>query len=201
MRDSAQGSRERGDWLRAVGGLSLQSRHVVPEGCEALPAGLASRSADDGVAAGYVLGVGIQPAAVRGGHQPCRRRDRPHSADPRRRRHRRPRRRQPDDREDLSARQVRARLPEDAVHRLQRPAVHGQRRRREQEGVRHRSHDESMVRHGRDRRDLGRWLERGRVLAHHHELHLAGARAGREDHRPGSSHHARGPDLRFVPAR
>ena len=79
-----------------------------------------------------------------------------HSADARHRRHRRARRRQPDDREDLSARQVRARVPEDAVHRLQRPAVHGQRRRREQEGVRHRPHDEPVVRHGRDGRDLGR---------------------------------------------
>ena len=43
---------------------------------------------------------------------------------------RRARRREPDDGEDLPARQVRARLPEDAVHRLQRPALHGQRRRR-----------------------------------------------------------------------
>ena len=97
----------------------------------------------------HVLAVRVQPDAVRGGDQPRRRRDRPHSAGPRRRRHRRPRRRQPDDREDLPARQVRARLPQDAVHRLQRPAVHGQRRRREQEGVRHRPHDQPVVRHGR----------------------------------------------------
>ena len=109
-------------------------------------------------------------------------------------------RREPDDREDLSARQVRARLPEDAVHRLQRPAVHGERRRGEQEGVRHRSHDESVVRHGRDRGHLGRRLERRRVLADHDELHLAGARAGREDHRPGSAHHARRAHLRPVSA-
>ena len=65
VRDSAQGPRQRGDWLRAVGGLPVQSRHAVPEGREALPAGLASRPADDGAAAGYVVGVGIQPAAVR----------------------------------------------------------------------------------------------------------------------------------------
>jgi assimilatory nitrate reductase catalytic subunit len=51
------------------------------------------------------------------------------------------------------------------------------------------------------RRDLGRRLERGRVLAHHYELHLAGARAGREDHHPGSAHHAGGSHLRSVPAR
>ena len=200
VRHSAQGPRQRGDRLRAVGGLPVQSRHAVSEGREALPAGLASRSADDGAAARHVVAVRLQPAAVRRGHQPRRRRDRPHSADPRRRRHRRPRRRQPHDREDLSARQVRARLPEDAVHRLQRPAVHGQRRRREQEGVRHRPHDESVVRHGRHRRDLGRRLERRRVLADHDELHLAGARAGREDHRPGSAHHAGRPHLRPVSA-
>ena len=113
---------------------------------------------------------------------------------------RRARRREPDDREDLSARQVRARLPEDAVHRLQRPALHGQRRRGQQEGVRHRSHHQSLVRHGRHRRDLGRRLERRRVLADHDQLHLAGARAGREDHRPGSAHHAGRAHLRSVPA-
>ena len=36
-------------------------------------------------------------------------------------------------------------------------------------------------------------LERRRVLADHDELHLAGARAGREDHRAGSADHARSP--------
>ena len=200
VRHPAQGARQRGDRLRAVGGLPVQSRHAVSEGREALPAGLASRSADDGAAARHVIGVGIQSDAVRRGHRARRRRDRPHPAGARRRRHRRARRRQPDDREDLSARQVRARVPEDAVHRLQRPAVHGQRRRREQEGVRHRPHDEPVVRHGRHRRDLGRRIERRRVFADHDELHLAGARAGREDHRPGSAHHAGGAHLRSVPA-
>ncbi len=112
-----------------------------------------------------------------------------------------PRRRQPDDREDLSARQVRPRLSEDAVHRLQRPAVHGQRRRGQQEGVRHRPHDQSLVRHGRHRGDLGRRIECRRVLADHHQLHLAGARNGREDHRPGSAHHAGGADVRLSTCR
>ena len=69
VRHPAQGPRQRGDRLRAVGGLPVQSRHAVPEGREALPAGLASRSADDGAAARYVLGVGLQPAAVRRGHR------------------------------------------------------------------------------------------------------------------------------------
>ena len=183
-----------------MGGLPVQSRHALSQGREALPAGLASRSADDSAAAGYILGVGIQRFAVRRRHQPRRRRDRSHSADLRPRGHRGPRWRQPDDREDLSARQVRTRLPEDAVHRLQRPPLHGQRRRREQEGVRHRPHDEPVVRHGGHRRDLGRWLERRRMLAHYHQLHLAGARAGREDHRPGSAYHTGRSDLRSVPA-
>ena len=109
-----------------------------------------------------------------------------------------PRRRQPDDREDVPAREVRAGLPEDALHRLQRASVHGERRRREQEGLRHRPHDEPMVRHGRHRRHLGRRLERGRMLADHDELHLAGARARREDHHPGSAHHTGRPHLRSV---
>ena len=50
------------------------------------------------------------------------------------------------------------------------------------------------------RRDLGRRLERRRVLADHDQLHLAGARAGREDHRPGSAHHAGRAHLRSVSA-
>ena len=41
VRHSAQGARQRGDRLRAVGGLPVQSRDAVPEGREALPAGLA----------------------------------------------------------------------------------------------------------------------------------------------------------------
>ena len=57
-----------------------------------------------------------------------------------------------------------------------------------------------MVGYGRDRRDLGRGLERRRVLADHDQLHLAGARARREGHRPGSADHAARADLRLVPA-
>ena len=51
VRHPAQGPRQRGDRLRAVGGVPVQSRHALSEGREALPAGLASRSADDGAAA------------------------------------------------------------------------------------------------------------------------------------------------------
>ena len=53
---------------------------------------------------------GFSSVAVRRGHQPRRRRDRAHSADAWCGRHRGSRRRQPDDREDVSAGQVRARL-------------------------------------------------------------------------------------------
>ena len=143
---------------------------------------------------------GIRVAAVRASHRAGRRRDRPHAADVRRRRDRRARRRQLDDREDLPARQVRASLSEDAVHRLQRQAVHGERRCGEQEGLRHGPNHQSLVGHGRHGGDLGRRIERGRVLADHHQLHLAGARAGREDHRAGSEDHACRPHVRSVPA-
>jgi assimilatory nitrate reductase catalytic subunit len=45
------------------------------------------------------------------------------------------------------------------VHRLQRPPLHGERRRGKQESLRNRPHDKSVVRHGRQRGDLGRWFE------------------------------------------
>jgi hypothetical protein len=62
-----------------------------------------------------------------------------------------------------------------------------------------RSGDQSVVGHGRDRRDLGRRLECCGVLADYDELHLAGARAGREGRRPGPSHYPRRAHLRSVP--
>ncbi len=201
VRHPAQGPRQRGDRLRAVGGVPVQPRHALPEGREALPAGLASRSTADGAAArsvGRASGFSPMPygdAIARVAAEIARLQE-THGAGV----GRRPRRREPDDREDVPARQVRARVPEDAVHRLQRPALHGERRRGEQEGVRHRPHDQPVVGHGRHRGDLGRRLERRRVLADHHQLHLAGARAGREGHRPGSAHHADRAHLRSVPA-
>ena len=70
----------------------------------------------------------------------------------------------------------------------------------EQEGVRHRSHDQSVGRHDRLRRDLGGRLERRRVLADHHQLSVAGARARRADHHPGSAPDADRAHLRSVPA-
>ncbi len=59
-----------------------------------------------------------------------RRRHPTHPVGPRQRRLRRAERRQPDDGKSLPDGQIRPRLPQDAVHRLQRPALHGQRRRR-----------------------------------------------------------------------
>src|SRR5947207_1820024 len=46
VRDSAEGPGQRGDRVRAVGGLSVQPRYAVPEGRQALPAGRPSRSPD-----------------------------------------------------------------------------------------------------------------------------------------------------------
>ena len=144
VRHPAQGAGQRGHRLRAVGGVPVQPRHALPEGREALPAGLASRSA-----------ARPRSAAIRQRRRASARCRTTQAiaqvaaeieriqTDARQRADRRARRREPDDREDLPARQVRARLPEDAVHRLQRPALHGQRRRGEQEGVRHRPHDQS----------------------------------------------------------
>ena len=72
---------------------------------------------------------GFRPHGLRRGDPPRRRGDRAHPVAVRQRRLRRPRRREPDDREDLPDGQVRPHVPEDREHRLQRPAVHGQRRR------------------------------------------------------------------------
>ncbi len=47
MRHSTEGARQRGHRLRAVGGVSVQSRDAVPERHQALPAGVAPRSPAD----------------------------------------------------------------------------------------------------------------------------------------------------------
>ena len=85
-------------------------------------------------------------------------------------------------------------------HRLQRPAVHGQRRGGQQEGVRHRPRRQPVERHPRGRGHLDQRRERRRVRADHDELHLAGPRERGQDHRRRSAHHAAGPHLRPVPA-
>ncbi len=60
--------------------------------------------------------------------------------------------------------QVRARRPAVQARRLQRASVHGERRRREQEGVRDRPRGEPVVGHVRHAGDPGRRRERRRVL-------------------------------------
>ena len=67
VRHSAEGAGQRGHRLRAVGGVPVQPRHAVPEGRQALPAGLASRSAAHRASARPVGGRRLQPDAVRPG--------------------------------------------------------------------------------------------------------------------------------------
>jgi hypothetical protein len=55
-------------------------------------------------------------------------------------------------------------------------------------------------RHPRRRGRLDQRRQRRRVRADHHELRLAGARAGRQGHRRRPAHHPDRPDLRPVPA-
>ncbi len=105
-----------------------------------------------------------------------------------------------DQREELPGRQVR---PPRAAHReprLQRPLLHGVGRRRQQEGPRRRPGPEPVERHPPGRRGLGRRLQRGRDLPHHHQLHLAGPRPRRQAHRAGPPRRAPGPHRRPVPA-
>jgi hypothetical protein len=85
-------------------------------------------------------------------------------------------------------------------HRLQRPALHGERGGRQQEGVRRRPLGESLDGHPRRGGDPDRRLQRGRVLADHHQLSVAGTRAGREGDRGRSAHHTDGAHLRSLPA-
>ena len=183
-----------------MGRLSVQPRDALSEGCQAVPPGCTSRPPDDGGPTRPVSGSRVQPVTVRRGDRASRRRDRSPPARARRPGDRRSERRQPDDREDVLDGQVRARVPANAVHRLQRPAVHGERRRREQEGVWHRPRHQSLGRHDRHRSDLGCRLQRRGVCTDHDELPLAGARTRRQDHRSRSAHHACRPHVRSLPA-
>jgi assimilatory nitrate reductase catalytic subunit len=92
-------------------------------------------------------------------------------------------RREPHHREDLPAGQVRPGVPQDSLHRLQRPAVHGERRGRNKKafGIDRATNPWSDMVPGRGH--LGRRGQRRRVRAHHDQLRLAGARERREDHR------------------
>ncbi len=112
VRHSAQGERQRGHRLRAVGGVSVQPRHALPEGRETLSAGLASGSLAHGTRRDPSRASGFSPARLRRGDQPGRGRNpiasrQAHGA----RRHGAAERRQPDHREDLPDGQVRPRVP------------------------------------------------------------------------------------------
>ena len=137
VRHSAQGPRQPGDRLRAVGGVPVQSRDAVPERRQALPA---------------------ESAIPTGLLDPLMRDATPAFADaswdealdftaPRLREIQERygkdcrgglRRRVADHREVLPARQVRARGARHAAHRLQRPPLHGLGRHGLQAGVRRR---------------------------------------------------------------
>ena len=192
---------QRGHRLRAVGGLSVQPRHALPQGREALPAGLAPRSPAHRAAA---RPVGARRASAR-----CRTTRRSRASPPRSRAS--SRRYGPGAIGVLGGASLTTEktylLGKFARVCLKTPFIDYNGRlcmvsagAGEQEGVRHRPHDQPVVRHGRHRGDLGRRLERRRVLADHDQLHLAGARAGREGHRAGSAHHADRAHVRSVPA-
>ena len=142
---------------------------------------------------------------IAGPLQPCdrksRRCDPAHPVGPRQRRLRRAERRQSDDGKGLLDGQVRPRLPQDAVHRLQRPAVHGQRRRRQQEGVRHRPRRQPLGRHSQGQGGVGQRRQHRRMRPDHDALCLAGAGTRGQGRHGRSAHHAGRADLRPVPAR
>ena len=87
-----------------------------------------------------------------------------------------------------------------APHRLQRPPLHGRRRRRQPEGVRHRPRRQPVGRHRRDRPGDGARLERVRVQPDHHRLHLARARPRRAADRRRSAADADRAHRRPLPA-
>ena len=78
--------------------------------------------------------------------------------------------------------------------RLQRPALHGVGRQGEHEGARDRSGVQPVERHPAGRRRVPRRDEHRRVLADHHQLHLAGTRPRRQADRRRSASDADRPD-------
>ena len=97
--------------------------------------------------------------------------------------------------------QVRPRLPEDAEHRLQRPALHGQRRGRQQEGVRHRPRRQPVDATSRWPRSSGSAAPTSPSARRSPPSYVWQAREnGAQDHRRRSAHHADRPHLRPVPA-
>ena len=200
MRHPPEGQGQHRHRIRAALRLPVQPRDALPEGRQALPAGRASRPAAQRPWCAIRPRTEDSVRSVRRGDPPDGVGDPADPVDVRRRRDRRPERRQPDHGEDVPHGQVRPRVPEDEVHRLQRPALHGERRRGEQEGVRDRPVRQSVGGHPRRRGRRDRRLEHGRVLADHDELRLAGARERRKADRRRSAHHADRPHGRRLPA-
>ena len=125
MRDYAARQERGSHRLRAVDGVSVQPGQTLSQGRQALPAGRAPGPPDDRVRRRSRSSGRIPGRRLRRGRGAGRR---GHRSDPEgawRRRLRLPLGRQSYDREVLPDGQVRPRVPEDAEHRLQRPAVHG----------------------------------------------------------------------------
>ncbi len=177
MRHSTQGPRQPRDGLRAMGGVSLQPRHALPQGREALHAGQPprppSRSTDEnggrlppremGRGSGFHGAPSARtPGKVRQGFRGGLWR------------------RVADHREGVPDGQVRARGAGNPPHRLQRTALHGFGRHRLQGGARCGPRAESLERYLRSRSPVRDRRQHRRVRAHHHRLHLARPRQGRQ---------------------
>ena len=173
-----------GHRLRAVGGLPVQPRHALPQGRQALPAGLAPRPAADRAS----RATRRRPA----GFARCRTTRRSRAS--RRRSTASSRAYGPGAFAVLGGASLTTEktylLGKFARVCLKTPNIDYNGRlcmvsagAGEQEGVRHRPRRQPVVRHARRRGHLDRRRERRRVLADHHQLRLAGARARREDHR------------------
>ena len=181
VRHSAPREGRGGHRLRALVRLPLQQGQALPQGHQAIPAGEPPRPAAPRLPEGRRRARRLPGDAVRGGHPAGRRRDRAHPVGARTRRVRHAVRREPHHREDVPDGQVRPHGAQDGQHRLQRPPVHGERRRGQQEGLRHRPGGQSLERHPGRRGGLDQRRQRRRVRAHHHGLRVAGpgARARR----------------------
>ena len=200
VRHAAQGQGQPRRWRGALVRIPVQQGDDVSEGHQALPAAVTSGSAAPRLREGSRLAGRLPDAGVRRRDPSDRCRDRSNTTCIRERRVRAPLWRQPDHREDVPDGQVCPHVSAHREHRLQRPALHGQRRCGQQEGVRHRSRGQPLERHPWRGRDPGQRRQHRRMRAHHHELCLAGPRAGRQGHRRGSAHHTDRADLRPVPA-
>jgi hypothetical protein len=182
---------------RAVGGLPVQPGEALPEGRQALPPEQPSRPP---APPARPHRPGLRPHALGRGPRPRGRALPAHPGAPRARCRGRPLRRVAHEREGVSDGEVCAPRRRHAPHRLQRPPLHGRRRRRQPEGVRDRPRREPVGRHRRDRSGSRARLERFGVQPDHHRLHLARPRPGRAPDRGRSAAHAHRAHRRPLPA-